>query len=564
MIILRQKTKLWYKISSLLKKKNLSYLDISKKLNVTCDQIKYVAMTDKIYKMAHGYISQNPKGYFIVKNLIKKYDKQGLTYENIANRINQYLHKLNLLPNRINITKVMVTKWRMKLGFKKRVIIKSNSKTWRKILSLAKSRRYTYQQIANALNIKKTQVESVVYRQNIRQTPFNQLILNPKAWLYFKKRSLKLFNSNMDYGKMARLLNKELHSKGFLPRQIILYSDCLRHILRNKIKLPVRIIREKTYGLSTYSKFIKTILKNKKIIPKDHLSKLMYKRFKLKQSSYEQIYMKLRWKRVIASSVQRPLCYTLVNWKNTKYKIEKYKKRTFIWFTGKGRFTNADLIKITLMNIGYPTTFGQISRELKNRFKLNISGWDLGIIINSERIRAKRHKKFPNIDVITHKIKDNLIFLYTVPEIVTIDKITPSIERKLIREHKIDLKDHLRDIRDGKELDTCLKNIACHLWNFKRDVVLKNGKRPDLILKDKIIEIKKVIDAKTITSINQKYGKYANFIEVWYLNKKPNTFIDTRRNINLKSVNEVLDCIKKPVPRNIYDDYEYLKDKFIK
>ena len=446
---------------------------------------------------------------------------------------------------------------------KKLTIIKKNSEMWEKVSKIAKLRKYTNQQIANILGVRKGQIESIIYRQTIRKNPFNILILNQKAWKYFKIKSKELFKTGFDYKRMAKILNKELHSKGFLPKQIKLHPDCLRHILKNKLNLPKRSNRVNTHGFETYSKFIANILKNKDFITKEQLNKLMYNKFELKKGSCEQIYMGLRWNKIIASSVQRPLKYRLVTWKNTTYKIEKYNNKDFIWFTGKGRFTNADLIKSILVEKGHPLTFGQIIREIKRKFNFKIDGWDLGIIINNERKRAKRLKTSPNIDLITHRIKNDLIFLYVAPGIIDLDKITPNTETKLVKNYKKDIKYHLKGTVEGKELEKCLKNIACSLWNFKRDLVLENKKRPDLIKKDKIVDIKKVVDTKTITSINEKYGKYADNIEIWYLNKKPETLVNKSPNIILRPISEVLKDIKKPIPKEIYGDYEHLKNKFL-
>lgn len=559
--MLKQNNLKWKEIAMLLKGRNLSYLQIAKITGMAEDQIKYVATTQKIYKNPYKFIFTN-ENISILKDLISKY--MGLKDKEMAYRINKSMHKSRILPATINITKDNLVYWRLKLGYKKNSsIIKLNHELQQKVIMLLEKRCYNHKEIAETVGLSVNQVDYIAHKHGIKQLPLNILIENPAAWAYFERNAKDLFSKGVKYKKMASLLNKELHSKNFIPQKVVLSTDSLRLILRNKFNLPKRMHHVQTHGFKAYSDFIKQVLKEKKIISKEQLHYFMHDKFKLKKDSCEQIYMQLRWNKVIASSIQRPLKYILVDWVDgSKYKIRESEGKKNIWFTGKGRFTNADLIQSILLEQGHPMTYGQIVQELKDKFGLSITGWDLGAIINSERRRIKKLKSYPKVDVIIHKIKNYLLFLYVVPNKITTNEITTDIEKELIQNYRKDLKDHLKGTIEGKQIDKCLKTVACSLWDFKKDYVLKNKKRPDLISRDKIIEIKKILDNKTLTSIKEKYGHYANQIEVWYLYKKTLNIPDKDEQISIKSIKEVLNNINKnSLPKEVMMEFEYLREK---
>ncbi|MFA4887920.1 MAG: hypothetical protein WC595_06940, partial [Candidatus Nanoarchaeia archaeon] len=290
-------------------------------------------MTEKIYKKASPYLFKDPGLKSMIRNIILDSEKRTLTYKEIAFEINGVLHKKSLLPQDIQVSEIMVMKWRKKLDFKnKNLIIKKDSLIYKEVIELAKLRKYTAKEIARRLNLKQTNVESIINSSNIRKTVFNTLIRNEKGWNYFKKRCKELYDSDLSYAKMSKILNKELHESYDLPKEISLTEGSTRELAKYKLKLSSRHSLIKGAEFKMYKNSIIQQLNNNKIISKSGLDNFMHKKFGLDKKSCEKVYLRLRWKRIIASTIERPLSYTLVDWGREKYQIKECNDKRRVCF----------------------------------------------------------------------------------------------------------------------------------------------------------------------------------------------------------------------------------------
>lgn len=557
---LRKNSDLWYKISNLLNNKNKTYKDISQELDVSTDQVKYVLRIENKHRNVKNFIFKDKKLEILVNDILLNCEKDKLSYKETSNKLNS---KLNDYLLGKKITPIMVLKWRKKFGYPKRNSSSNfNKEIYINILGLLKSRNYTSQQISDMLKIKKSKIEHIAYKEKIRKNLFNELIDKTANWDYFCKIAIELDNRKISYEKMSKILNEDLHTNNLVPKEINLTKNGLRTILHYKLNLKNRKERSTPEELNYYKNFIVDILKMKKRLSKIELDNLVLKNINITRKFLEHIYLDLRRKHIIASSLQRPLQYRIVDWNNKNYFIEIINKNEFIWFTGN-RITKADLIKELILETDHPLTFGQIVKKYREKFNLNITGRDLGIIVNNERMRYKKSGVIPKIDIIIKNLDGNMVFLYIIPNIITENKINDNIKNELLQNFELDIKDHLRGTIEGKKLDKCMKNIASKLWNCKTDYVLENNKRPDLIFENKIVDIKKTVYSYTIRDVGIKYGKYSKVIEIWYLNKNPAKLTSKDKNVVLKPISEILNSIEEPIKSDILEDYNYINSKCV-
>ena len=87
--MLKKNGSLWKKIAMLLEQRKYSYDHISSKLGVSCDQIKYVARSEKIYKMPYHVFKHNEETFSKFKELLIKLDIKNLTYQEMADEIEE-------------------------------------------------------------------------------------------------------------------------------------------------------------------------------------------------------------------------------------------------------------------------------------------------------------------------------------------------------------------------------------------------------------------------------------------------------------------------------------------
>tara|TARA_Y100000310_G_scaffold250395_1_gene256609 strand:- start:7598 stop:9394 length:1797 start_codon:yes stop_codon:yes gene_type:complete len=522
--MLKKNGSLWKKIAMLLEQRKYSYDHISSKLGVSCDQIKYVARSEKIYKMPYHVFKHNEETFSKFKELLIKLDIKNLTYQEMADEITERLQQSGMISKNFRFTKDQILKWRLKLGLNNRfaVPIKKESELYVDILDLLKTRKYTSRDIANVKGVTVGQVQNIAFKERLLFNSYYGILReNPQAWNFFKNRFNILYNrKKLRYKDIKIILNKELHDMKYLPEEVCLAEDGLRYIGSTKLGFKPRNNPTSSNDLGVYKEFLISKF-NKNIFTFDEVYNKLNNKYGLKKSSCSQILLKLKNKNVIGFSLHRPGLYTMVDWEynNKRYSVKNSNNKGVLFYTGKGSFSFADLVREIIISYGHPVVFNQILEKLYD-LNLNITGQYLFFIVQGQRRTYFRSSKIPKVDSIDYKLSDHVVKLYFVPGIVTLDDLNAEIEKKLLLSIKKYFNSQSEKLLEGKEIDTIIKHLVLLIFDdAKIDYVLPNRKRPDIIIGDNIVEIKKKINLTNILSTYFKYGEYADILEMWYVDK---------------------------------------------